>query len=332
MIVSQAPLRLPLGGGGTDLPEYYSKHKGFLISAAIDRHIYSIFHNRSIEETIKLKYSKIEIVKKVNQIEHGIIRECFKKYKIADSTELTSVADVGAGTGLGSSGAFTVSLLNALHAFKGNSVSPSKLAEEAFEIERKKLRLSVGKQDQYASAFGGIIELNISKNGKVQVSKLKISKEDLLKLQKNTLLFFTHYARTSNEILSEQAKKIISESDKMDAMHVLKQIGFQSKKCLLNGELNEFGKLLHEHWLIKKSITSKMSNYELDYYYDWALRNGALGGKIIGAGGGGFFMFYCPENQNRLKKALVSKGLKEMKFSFEPNGAKILLNTKSDFA
>ncbi|HLC92850.1 MAG TPA: galactokinase [archaeon] len=325
---------MPLGGGGTDLPAYYTRYGGHWLSAGINRHMYIVLHGRSIEPAIKLKYSKIEETNSVDKIEHGIFRSALKRYGIKDHLELTSIADVGAGTGLGSSGSFTVALLAALHAYQSKECSPSSLAEEAFEIEMSDLNLPVGKQDQYAAAFGGIRSYTAGKDGKIEAKDLGLDGETVLGLESNLLLFFTNYTRSSIQVLDQQGKKIAANQDKAaDAMHQIKEIGKRTQNALERGDIDQLGPLLDEHWKLKRGISDKMSNDSIDKWYSLALKNGATGGKIVGAGGGGFFMFYCPsgpKNQEKLRSALANAGLSEMRYKFDFSGATTLLNLEGD--
>jgi len=324
MIITRSPLRVSLGGGGTDLPSYYREHSGFLIAAAIDKYVYITLHQTFVPELI-IKYSKLERVLTVDEVEHPIIREALRMVGIeTPSLEITSMADIPAGTGLGSSGSFTTALLKAFHAHKKNLVHPAELAEQACQIELEKLGAPIGKQDQYIAAFGGITCFNFLPDGRVQASPLKISEETLFNLEDNLLLFFTGYSRSASKILQEQDDKS-KRSDKamVENLHFVKNLGQQSQAALQSDNLDEFARLMDVHWQRKKERSPRMSNQDINAWYDCAMANGALGGKIIGAGGGGFLMFYA-KDKARLRHVMREKGLTEVRFRFDFEGTKIL--------
>jgi D-glycero-alpha-D-manno-heptose-7-phosphate kinase len=324
MIITRSPLRISLGGGGTDLPSYYREHSGFLIAAAIDKYVYITLHQTFVPELI-IKYSKLERVLTVDEVEHPIIREALRMVGIeTPSLEITSMADIPAGTGLGSSGSFTTALLKAFHAHKKNLVHPAELAEQACQIELEKLGAPIGKQDQYIAAFGGITCFTFLPDGQVQASPLKISEETLFNLEDNLLLFFTGYSRSASKILQEQDDKS-KQSDKamVDNLHFVKNLGQQSQAALQSDNLDEFARLMDVHWQRKKERSRSMSNQDINAWYDCAMVNGALGGKIIGAGGGGFLMFYA-KDKARLRHAMRERGLTEVRFRFDFEGTKIL--------
>ncbi|MCL0041183.1 sugar kinase [Dehalococcoidia bacterium] len=327
MIISKAPVRITLGGGGTDLKSYYSKYGGFLIAAAINKYVF-ISANKRFYDSIRLSYSQTEIVNSVNDIKHRIFREALRLLNIDSGIELVSIADVPANCGLGTSSSFTVSLLNALHTYKREFVTQRQLAEEACHIEIDILGEPIGKQDQYISAFGGITCLTFEKNGEVIVEPLQISAEALDQLESNLLLFHSGVERSASEILSEQDEKSKrDDSVVIGNLHQIKEIGLETKKALERGEVDKFGELLNIHWEIKKKRSQKITDPFIDECYEVACNNGALGGKIIGAGGGGFFMFYCNNHdKSRLYQAMKKIGLKSMKFGFDLEGAKILVN------
>ncbi|PYL46299.1 MAG: galactokinase [Verrucomicrobia bacterium] len=324
MLITRSPLRISFGGGGTDLPSYYQKHSGFLIAAAIDKYVYITLHQTFVPELI-IKYSKLERIHSVAEVEHPIIREALQMTGIeAASLEITSMADIPAGTGLGSSGSFTTALLKAFHAHKKNLVHPAELANQACEIELNRLRELIGKQDQYIAAFGGITCFKFNADGSVEAWPLKISEETLFNLEDNLLLFFTGYSRSASTILKEQddrSKK--SDKEMIDNLHFVKELGRQSQIALEAGDLHEFARLMDVHWHRKKERSSQMSNHQINEWYDCAMENGALGGKLIGAGGGGFLMFYA-DDKARLRHALRSKGLTEVRFRFDFEGTKVL--------
>jgi D-glycero-alpha-D-manno-heptose-7-phosphate kinase len=324
VIITRSPLRISLGGGGTDLPSYYQKHSGFLIAAAIDKYVYITLHRTFVDELI-VKYSKLERVRRVGDIEHPIIREAMQLVGVdAPYLELTSMADIPAGTGLGSSGSFTTALLKALHAWKMNLVHPAQLAEQACEIEIDRLSEPIGKQDQYIAAYGGITCFKFMPNGQVDAWPLKISEETLYNLEDNLLLFFTGYSRSASSILKEQKTKTLAADKAMvENLHFVKELGKQSQRALEIGDLKEFARLMDIHWQRKKERAADMSNSQINEWYDHAMGNGALGGKLIGAGGGGFLMFYG-EDKGRLRHAMREKGLVEVRFRFDFEGTKIV--------
>jgi D-glycero-alpha-D-manno-heptose-7-phosphate kinase len=326
MIVTRTPLRIPLGGGGTDLPSYYTQYGGFLISAAIDKYIY-ITLNKRFEKTIRLSYSLTEIVDSVEEIRHPIVKEALKLLKINSGIEITSIADVPSNTGLGTSSAFTVGLLNALHTYKNEKVNARDLAEEACYIEIELLKEPIGKQDQYLAAFGGIICLDIDRLGTVRVLPLKLSEDALDQLESNTLIFYTGIKRSASEVLGSQSKDASLNQDKViQGMHEIKKIGLEIKECFENEDLERFGNLLDLHWQTKKTLSDKMSQERIDQWYEIARKHGALGGKLMGAGGGGFFMFYCNNGKNGLRKSMEQENLKEMRFRLDFEGSKVLIN------
>jgi D-glycero-alpha-D-manno-heptose-7-phosphate kinase len=324
MIITRSPLRISLGGGGTDLPSYYREHCGFLIAAAIDKYVYITLHQTFVPELI-IKYSKLERVLTVDEVEHPIIRESLKMVGIeAPSLEITSMADIPAGSGLGSSGSFTTALLKAFHALKKNLVHPAELAEQACQIEIEKLGEPIGKQDQYIAAFGGITCFRFMPDGRVEAWPLKISEETLFNLEDNLLLFFTGYSRSASKILKEQDVKSRSADKSMiENLHFTKDLGKQSRYALETGNLPEFARLMDVHWHHKKERSAAITTPEIDQWYDLAMANGALGGKLIGAGGGGFLMFYA-NDKARLRRAMREKGLTEVRFRFDFEGTKIL--------
>jgi D-glycero-alpha-D-manno-heptose-7-phosphate kinase len=325
MIITRSPLRISLGGGGTDLPSYYRKHGGFLLAAAIDKYIYITVHRRFVDGFL-LKYSQLEEVASVDEIRHPIIREALKLAGVQErNLEIASMADIPARTGLGSSGSFTTALLKALHAVCKNLVHPSELAEQACSIEIEKLREPIGKQDQYIAAYGGITCFEFLPDGRVQASPLNVSEQTLLELEDNLLLFFTGYARSASKILQEQHDKSTQADEAMlENLHFVKELGRQSQRALEANNLREFARLMDVHWQRKKERSSIMSNEFINNSYNVAMANGAAGGKLIGAGGGGFLMFYA-EDKAHLRNAMRERGLTEVRFRFEPEGTKILI-------
>jgi D-glycero-alpha-D-manno-heptose-7-phosphate kinase len=326
MIIARSPLRITLGGGGTDLPSYYEKFGGFLIAAAIDRYVYITLHETFVPDLI-VKYSELERVPDAAQLKHPIIREAFGLLDMkGHSLELTSMADIPAGTGLGSSGSFTTALLKALHAHKKNLVHPAELAAQACDIELNRLKEPIGKQDQYIAAYGGLTCFNFLPDGKVEAWPLKVSDETRDNLEDNLLLFFTGYSRSASAILKEQDQKSKSDDKSMiENLHFVKDLGLQSKVALESGNLHEFARLMDVHWQRKKQRSGGMSNPKINEWYDLALASGALGGKLIGAGGGGFLMFYA-EDKAKLRHVMRQSGLKEVRFRFDFEGTKLVIS------
>ena len=328
MILSRAPTRLTLGGGGTDLKSYYSKYGGFLIAGAIDKYC-TILANRRFYDSIRLSYSQMEIKDNVADIEHRIFRAALGFLGIEKGIELHSTADIPANCGLGTSSTFTVALLNALHAYKRDFVTQKQLAEEACHIEIDILGEPIGKQDQYLAAFGGLTCLTFNQDGEVLVEPLQISREALDQLEGNILLFFTGKERSASEILSEQDTKSKQGNPEMaENLHQIKEIGLETRRYLEKGQVNMLGELLHVHWETKKKRSQKMSSPFIDECYELARKNGAAGGKLIGAGGGGFLMFYCTNSDKpKLVETMQKMGLRWERFHFDSDGAKILVNT-----
>ena len=327
MIITRSPLRITLGGGGTDLPSYYKDHSGFLIAGATDKYVYITLHKTFVDELI-IKYSKMERVKNATDVQHPIIREAMMLVGIeAPFLEITSMADIPAGTGLGSSGSFTTGLLKALHAYKRNLVHPQELAEQACNIEIDKLGEPIGKQDQYIAAYGGITCFRFLPDGRVDAWPLNISTETRYTLEDNLLLFFTGYSREASSILKEQDDKSKrDDQDMIQNLHYVKDMAKRSQNALESGNLNEFANIMKEHWEYKKQRSGSMSNPKIDEWYNLAIENGAMGGKLIGAGGGGFLMFYS-EDKTRLRHTMAKAGLQEVRFHFDFEGTKIVVNS-----
>jgi D-glycero-alpha-D-manno-heptose-7-phosphate kinase len=324
MIITRSPLRISLGGGGTDLPSYYREHSGFVIAAAIDKYVYITLH-RTFNEELIIKYSKLERVRSAEEVQHPIIREALHLTQVSEPhLEIASMADIPAGTGLGSSGSFTTALLKALHAHRRHLVHPEELAEQACHIELEKLGEPIGKQDQYIAAYGGITCFRFLPNGKVEAWPLAIQPDTLYGLEDNLLLFFTGYSRSASSILEEQDKKSKSNDRDMVAnLHFVKELGRESKDALEAGDLHRFGELMNVHWEHKKQRSANMSNAHINQWYDLARANGAVGGKLIGAGGGGFLMFYA-EDKARLRRAMREAGLQEVRFRFDFEGTTVV--------
>jgi D-glycero-alpha-D-manno-heptose-7-phosphate kinase len=325
MIIVRSPLRISLGGGGTDLASYYRDHGGFLIAAAIDKYVYvSII--KPFQPGIYLKYSEIEHVEEVDQVKHRIIREALKLFRSeAGQIEITTLADIPAGTGLGSSGSFTTALLRGLHAQARSIIHPRELAEQACHVEIDLLKEPIGKQDQYIAAFGGITCFTFHRDGTVDAQPLALQEDTRNMLSDNILIFFTGYARSASDILRDQDNRTRqNDSSMVDNLHFVKDIGLRSKAALERGDLSTFGKLLHEHWEHKRRRSSGMSSSQIDHWYNLGIEAGALGGKLIGAGGGGFLMFYADEKQ-RLRHVMREAGLSEVRFHMDFEGTKVLV-------
>jgi D-glycero-alpha-D-manno-heptose-7-phosphate kinase len=324
MIITRSPLRISLGGGGTDLPSYYREHGGFLIAAAIDKHVYINVHDRFVDGFL-LKYSHLEEARAIDDIQHPIIREALRFAGVrATNLEIASMADIPAGTGLGSSGSFTTALLRALHAHERQWVSPPELAEQACTIEMEKLGEPIGKQDQYIAAIGGVAVFEFHRDGRVEFRPVRMSEDTRIAMEEHLLLFFTGYSRSASAILSDQkTRSEKSDAAMLENLHFTKDLGRQSLTALESGALGEFARLMDVHWQRKKARTPGMSNEQINAWYDLAMKNGASGGKLIGAGGGGFLMFYA-EDRARLRKAMATAGLREVRFRFDYEGTKIV--------
>jgi len=324
MIIVRSPLRISIGGGGTDIPSYYKEKGSFFISAAINKYVY-VTITKPFEKGIYLKYSKIEKTNKVETIKHKIIKEVLKQELIENKIEITTLTDIPSKTGLGSSGSFSTAMIKAIYSFNQKMIGRRELAEKACDIEINKLKQPSGKQDQYISVYGGISEFNINKNGIVKAKNLKISRETVLDLEDNLLLFFTGFSRNSSMILNEQNKKTIkSDVQIIKNLDYVKSLGLEIKKELLKGNCNNFAKLMNEHWNYKLQRSKNMSNKTINEIYTFAIKNGAVGGKLIGAGGGGFLLFYT-NTPNRLRKAMAHKKLEEVRFKFDHEGVKQIL-------
>jgi D-glycero-alpha-D-manno-heptose-7-phosphate kinase len=324
VIIARSPLRISLGGGGTDLPSYYREFGGFLIAAAIDKAVYVCVHYTFHSEMI-VRYSRIEKVQQPCEVQHPIVREALHMLGITDrNIEITSLADVPAGTGLGSSGSFGTALLKALHRFRNKAIAPQTLAEAACHIEIDVLHEPVGKQDQYVAAFGGINCYEFRADGSVAVTPLNMSDDTLEKFEDRVVIFSTGFVRQAPEILKDQDDKTRKRTQEMISnLHHIKQIGYESKTVLEAGKLEDYGRLLHEHWDRKRQRSKGITNPEIDHFYEVARANGAIGGKLIGAGGGGFLMFVADDPTN-LRRAMAKEGLAELRFKFDFEGARII--------
>ena len=327
MIITRTPFRVTLGGGGTDLPSYYSRYGGFIFSFALDKYMFIYVNRPIVDDLIRVKYSKSETVSSLKELEHDIARVCMEKTGITKGLEITSMADIPAGSGLGSSSTYTVGLLNALHAMDRNYIPLYNLAEEACFIEMEKLNKPMGKQDQYLAAYGGFTVLEIARDGKVSVEKANVSYNTIENMKRNLLMFYTGKQRLNKGILGAQDKSTRkNEKQVLDSLHYIKESGYKILEIVESGNITELGKMFDEHWQYKKKLAKGITNPDFDRIYELAKKNGALGGKISGAGGGGFFTFYCEDNQDKLRSAMKSEGLRELQFDFDFEGTKILVN------
>ena len=325
VIITRSPLRITLGGGGTDLPSYYRRHGGFLVAAAIDRYVYITVHRTFVEDLI-VKYSRLERVKSADDLEHPLIREALRLVGLSGSgLEITSMADIPAGTGLGSSGSFTTALLKALHTLTKRVSSPREVAEESCRIEIERLHEPVGKQDQYAAAFGGLMGFGFRPDDAVEATPIHLATETLYNLEDHLLLFFTGYNRAASTILHEQDDRTRQDDAEMiDNLHQVKALGEKSRAALEAGDLRRFAALLSEQWTQKRRRGSSITNPDIDRWYALGLDSGALGGKLVGAGGGGFLLFYA-EDKVRLRHAFAREGLVELRVRFDFEGTKVVV-------
>jgi D-glycero-alpha-D-manno-heptose-7-phosphate kinase len=324
MIITRSPLRITLGGGGTDLPSYYREHGGSVISAAIDKYVY-VTAMRPFVPGVFLKYSQLEHVSQVDEVHHPIIREALKMIGVrTPQIEIATLADIPAGTGLGSSGSFTTALLKALYAHRRRLLHPADLAKLACDIEINRLNEPVGKQDQYIAAYGGLTCFTFAPDDTVEARPLPLPVETLFDLEDNLLLFFTGFSRSAGRILADQNTRTLENDQEMiENLHHVKQLGACGQQMLETARLADFGALLHDHWEHKRKRSGGMSNPQIDEWYDLGRSNGALGGKLVGAGGGGFLMFYA-EDHRRLRAAMSKAGLEEVRFRFDFEGTKVL--------
>lgn len=328
MIITRTPFRITLGGGGTDLPAYYSRHGGFILAAAINKYMFINVNRPVVDDLVRVKYTRSEMVQHRDELQHEIAREALRLAGIERAVEIISMADVPAGTGLGSSSCYAVGLLNALHTLQRQPLGFQDLAEEACRLEIEVLRKPIGKQDQYMASFGGLTVLEIDPDGTVQVSRANLSDSTLDDLQRNLLVFYTGQDRSSLDILAEQSRGASAreQNSVLDSLHAIKDLGYAIKEMLERGDLTGFGRALDQHWQIKKRLSAKVSNGRFDQLYQLAKENGALGGKISGAGGGGFFVFYAENRHSQLRRTLQAVGLREMRYRFDFEGTKVLVN------
>jgi len=317
---------MPLGGGGTDLPSYYSEYGGFFISGALNKYMHIVLNDR-FEDGIRVSYSKTEIARYPDEIVHPSVREVLKLLKFGGKIEIVSLADIPASTGLGSSGSFTVGLLNAIYAHQRIVKTPEQIAEEACDIAMNKLHEPSGKQDEYIASLGGVKAFEVEKSGKVTATDLILSDETLAELESGLMMFYTGIQRSASQVLVKQQQNVASNKDNaIEKMHKIKSIAIESKKSLETGDLNRFGELLHEHWMVKRAVTDSMTTESIDSWYSIARKQGALGGKIVGAGGGGFLVIYAEDHKHDIRTALAREGLVEHRFRFDFDGSKVVYN------
>ena len=321
MIISRTPLRISFAGGGSDLPSYYTKHGGAVLSTTIDKYIYIAVHRYFSSNQSLLKYSKTELITNNDEIQHPLFRECMKHVDVT-GLDISSMADVPAGTGLGSSSAFAVSLLNVLHAYKHEAVSAEYLASTACDIEINRLGDPIGKQDQYAAAYGGLNFIRFNYDGTVDVQKIVMDPLGKAQLERNLILLYTGTKHSASAILKEQGKEM-QRLDKQQVMHKMVEMAYELKDVLEHNQIDDFGRILNEGWLLKRSLANSISNPLVDNLYNQGMAAGALGGKLLGAGGAGFVLFYCPEEKQETFRQQMS-AYTEMPFKFENYGSKII--------
>lgn len=329
MIITRTPFRISFAGGGSDLPSFYEKHEGCVISTSINKYMYISVHPTFNKEETIIKYNKTEIVKNVNDIQHPIAKQLLLDHKL-NGIEIVSTADIPSGTGLSTSSAYTVGLIHALYAYQGKYCSQERIANEACDLEINKLGEPIGKQDQYGTAIGGLKFIRFLQDGSVDVEPLIIDRKVKEELNNNLLLFYTGLTHSASTILEEQSKNIVNENDKFNNLVEMTRLTYDMKDALTSGDLKSFGEILNKNWLLKQKLASSISNDTVSKYYDIAINNGALGGKLLGAGGGGFLLFYCEkENQEKLRRALSD--LVELPFDMENSGTKIIYVGNKDW-
>jgi len=330
MIITRSPLRITLGGGGTDLPSYYSQHGGFIFAMGLDKFMYVTVNRPTVGRKIRLHYSQSEVVDHVSELRHELAREALRAHGVEDSFEVASIADLPAGTGLGSSSCYLVGLLNALHHDRRDYVPLQSLAEEACHIELEILRQPIGKQDQYMAAYGGLTVLEIARDGSVSVRQLRASSSDIAEMTAHTHIYYTGSQRDAREVLSEQnvamqKKESTDHARVADSLHRIKDLGYRILEAIESSNFDRWGELLHEHWQNKKKLSAKISLSKVDAVYDEVReRFGVLGGKIIGAGGGGFLMLYCPVHHSQLERFMEQHEMPRMHYTIEPEGTKVV--------
>jgi D-glycero-alpha-D-manno-heptose-7-phosphate kinase len=325
VIISRTPFRLSLGGGGTDLPSYYRTYGGFFISGAVDRYMYISVSPSFDRNSFRVSYSTTEIVAAADEVSHGAVREALRLLGVKKGLEIVSMADAPSCAGLGSSASFCVGFLTALHSYLRQEVPRKELAEEACHIAMDRLNEPSGKQDEYAASFGGICSYEIDRNGTVTARPLELSTDTVAELQASILMFYTGITRPASSVLGRQ-QKAINDGEATEKMHRIKELGIQSRDALVRGDLTSFGELMREHWLVKRGVVDEMTAAPIDRWITKALRNGALGAKLVGAGGGGFLMAFCNNGRTKLRRAMAEEGLIEHRFSFDFEGSKVIYN------
>lgn len=330
MIVTRTPFRLTLGGGGTDLPSFYREHGGFILAVALDKYMFLSVNTPILDDKIRIRYTQSEMVDHVDEVQHTLAREALRYLSISNGIEIVSIADIPAGTGLGSSSSYLVGLLNALHALVQDQATSHRLAEEACQIELEILKKPIGKQDQYMAAFGGLTVLDIARDGHVKVVRSRLSVDLLEALEQNIVLFYTHDIRDATTILQKQdVATRRNDAIVVSSLREIKDIGAEIYSSISKGNLRRFGELMDLHWESKKRLSAGITNPQIDAWYELAKRNGAIGGKISGAGGGGFLMFYCEEKKARLRETMRNAGLRELNFRFDFEGSKVIFDAVS---
>jgi D-glycero-alpha-D-manno-heptose-7-phosphate kinase len=330
MIITRTPFRITLGGGGTDLPSFYEEYGGLVLAVAVDKYMFLSVNTPILDDKIRVRYTDSELVDRVEEVRHTLAREALRHFNISCGLEVVSTADIPAGTGLGSSSSYLVGLLNALHALLQDQVSPQKLAEEACHIELDLLKKPIGKQDQYMAAFGGLTVLDIARNGKVKVSRLNLSVDLVEALEHNILLFYTHDIRDATTILKKQDDATRqNEQTVVTSLREIKDIGIEISSAITKGNLRRFGELMDVHWESKKRLSNGITNPQINAWYELAKANGAIGGKISGAGGGGFLMLYCEGEKAQVREAMRKAGLRELNFRFDFEGSKVIFDAVS---
>lgn len=330
MIVTRTPFRVTLGGGGTDLPSFYREHGGFVLAVAIDKYMYLDVNAPILDDLIRVRYSKAETVRSVEEVQHTLARAAMQHFGIENGIEIVSIADIPAGTGVGSSSSYLVGLMNAFHALTQTPVTPHQLAEEACHIELDLLQKPIGKQDQYMAAYGGLTMLDIAKDGTVDAQYMPLPVDIIEELESNLLLFYTGSVRDATAILSQQddaTKK--KDTTVIGSLTEIKDIGIEIASAIAAGNLRHFAELMDQHWQVKKRLSNGITNPMIDRWYELSKRNGAIGGKISGAGGGGFLMLYCEQSKAQLREALRVAGLRELSFRFEFEGSKVVFDIVS---
>jgi D-glycero-alpha-D-manno-heptose-7-phosphate kinase len=330
MILTRTPFRITLGGGGTDLPSFYGQHGGFILAVSIDKYMFLNVNTPIVDDKIRVRYTASELVNHVDEVQHTLAREALRHFGIRNGIEIVSIADIPSGTGLGSSSSYLVGLLNALHTLLQDQATPHRLAEEACHIELEVLKKPIGKQDQYMASFGGLTALDIKKDGTVAVTRLELDVDLVESLEHNILMFYTNEMRDATVILKKQDEATkTKDRTVVTSLLEIKDIGIEISEAISKGNLRYFGELLDTHWETKKRLSRGISNPQIDAWYELAKQNGAIGGKISGAGGGGFLMLYCEENKTKLREAMRSAGLRELKFRFDFEGSKVVFDVVS---